>query len=229
MGPDIGLSQLSFQTSISVKSTLIYIAISAVLSLIASWHFKRFGSVFSNREKFARILPATAMITTLVICVVKASLALSLGLVGALSIVRFRTPIKEPEELIYLFLSIAIGLGSGAGHWKLTPVAVIAILVILTIRAVMYKESVFSNLYVMVSIPTIEGQKEPGEELIKMLQEKSVQADIRRLDCSKDETNIALQMACKDTSELFSVKKMVTEKFPDAAVSYIEQSGLPGA
>jgi len=50
----------------------------------------------------------------LVITVVKSSLALSLGLVGALSIVRFRTPIKEPEELGYIFLTIAIGLGFGA-------------------------------------------------------------------------------------------------------------------
>ena len=48
------------------------------------------------------------------ITIVKSSLALSLGLVGALSIVRFRTAIKEPEELSYAFLSIAIGLGLGA-------------------------------------------------------------------------------------------------------------------
>ena len=54
------------------------------------------------------------MTTLLVIAVVKSSLALSLGLVGALSIVRFRTPIKEPEELAYIFLAIALGLCLGA-------------------------------------------------------------------------------------------------------------------
>ena len=54
------------------------------------------------------------MIIILVILIVKSSLALSLGLVGALSIVRFRTPIKEPEDLVYLFLSIGIGIGFGA-------------------------------------------------------------------------------------------------------------------
>jgi uncharacterized membrane protein YhiD involved in acid resistance len=61
--------------------------------------------------------------------VVKSSLALSLGLVGALSIVRFRTPIKEPEELVYLFLSIGIGLGMGAGQPLLTTSIVLLILV----------------------------------------------------------------------------------------------------
>jgi hypothetical protein len=56
--------------------------------------------------------------------VVKSSLALSLGLVGALSIVRFRTPIKEPEELVYLFMAIAIGLGYGAGHVLITTLLI---------------------------------------------------------------------------------------------------------
>ena len=63
------------------------------------------------------------MTTMLVISIVKSSLALSLGLVGALSIVRFRAAIKEPEELAYLFLAIAIGLGFGAGQGGITVLA----------------------------------------------------------------------------------------------------------
>ena len=68
-----------------------------------------------------------SLITFLVILIVKSSLALSLGLVGALSIVRFRTPIKEPEELIYLFLAIALGLGYIAG--QIIPTTSIAIII----------------------------------------------------------------------------------------------------
>ena len=62
-----------------------------------------------------------------VITVVKSSLALSLGLVGALSIVRFRTPIKEPEELIYLFICLSLGLAVGADQ------RIIAILTLLSV------------------------------------------------------------------------------------------------
>ena len=62
----------------------------------------------------AKVFPLLSVGTTIIIAVVKSSLALSLGLVGALSIVRFRTPIKEPEELTYIFLCIAIGLANGA-------------------------------------------------------------------------------------------------------------------
>ena len=69
-----------------------------------------------------------ALTTFLVISVVKSSLALSLGLVGALSVIRFRTPIKEPEELVYLFLSISLGLGYGSGQFLLTLLCFIIII-----------------------------------------------------------------------------------------------------
>ena len=73
--------------------------------------------------EFSKNFVVLGVATCIVIMIVKSSLALSLGLVGALSIVRFRAAIKEPEELVYLFLIIAVGLGTGANQ-----------LVIITIR-----------------------------------------------------------------------------------------------
>ena len=71
----------------------------------------------------------------LIITIVKSSLALSLGLVGALSIIRFRAAIKEPEELAYLFISISIGLGFGANQAIITTLAfIIIILVIILLK-----------------------------------------------------------------------------------------------
>ena len=93
----------------------------------------RFGSILHNRETLAQVFPFILLTTTLIITVVKSSLALSLGLVGALSIVRFRTPIKEPEELAYLFLSIAIGLGLGANQVVATVIASPLILTVMTV------------------------------------------------------------------------------------------------
>ena len=81
------------------------------LGQILALFYERHARVGSDRRKLARLFPLIAATTMLVIFVVKSSIALSLGLVGALSIVRFRTPIKEPEELIYLFVAIAIGIG----------------------------------------------------------------------------------------------------------------------
>src|SRR3990172_10983173 len=88
--------------------------IGGVLAIYIRELYKRCSISMSNRENFANIFPVLTSITVVIIFVVKSSLALSLGLVGALSIVRFRAAIKEPEELVYLFLCIAIGLALGA-------------------------------------------------------------------------------------------------------------------
>ena len=85
----------------------------------------------SNRESFGNIFILLSVITMIVITIVKSSLALSLGLVGALSIIRFRTAIKEPEELAYLFLSIALGLGFGANQQIPTFVGYISLVLVI--------------------------------------------------------------------------------------------------
>ncbi len=72
---------------------------------------------------FILLIPSMILIIT----IIKSSIALSLGLVGALSIVRFRTPIKEPEELLYLFVAIAVGLGLGANQILATIIGFTAI------------------------------------------------------------------------------------------------------
>ena len=79
-----------------------------ILTVIMSFITRKFYLTYSNsingKMYVANVLPILSCIIFTVIVIIKSSLALSLGLVGALSIVRFRTPIKEPEELVYLFL-----------------------------------------------------------------------------------------------------------------------------
>ncbi|WLE97279.1 MAG: DUF4956 domain-containing protein [Candidatus Electrothrix communis] len=99
----------------------------AMSFVIRSFYIKRSFSL-TGKHHIASILPILSSVVFLVIVIVKSSLALSLGLVGALSIVRFRTPIKEPEELVYLFLAIAIGLGYAAGQSLITTVITISTL-----------------------------------------------------------------------------------------------------
>ena len=108
------------------------LAINFILCVLMSFMVRSFYLKYSvsltGKHHIGVVIPILASIVFLVIMVVKSSLALSLGLVGALSIVRFRTPIKEPEELIYLFLAIAIGLGYAAGHTLLTTILSVSIL-----------------------------------------------------------------------------------------------------
>ena len=100
--------------NVSALTLCAYLLLGGVLALYCRFLYRRCGASPSDSDSITRIFPLLTLVTTAVIAVVKSSLALSLGLVGALSIVRFRAAIKEPEELVYLFLCIAIGLALGA-------------------------------------------------------------------------------------------------------------------
>ena len=102
---------------IDFKSFIIGIIISGFSAYILRIAYIHTSNSLSNKENFSSIFVPLAMATCVVITVIKFSLALSLGLVGALSIVRFRAAIKEPEELVFLFITIAIGIANGANQF----------------------------------------------------------------------------------------------------------------
>jgi len=125
--------------------------LTALLSYLLSRVYVRFGTTLSNREMFGRNFLLIAMTTMLIISIVKSSIQLSLGLVGALSIVRFRAAIKEPEELGFLFIAIAIGLGMGASQIVITVVAFTIIVAIIILRHFVRGSVPRPNLYLTIS------------------------------------------------------------------------------
>ena len=122
---------LSTANEVNLVYTLIACLLCVLCSYILQIVFKNKSSSFSNRAQLQNLIPILSVTVFLVISVVKSSLALSLGLVGALSIVRFRTPIKEPEELTYIFISIAIGVGFASGQIILTSLIFFIIIMVI--------------------------------------------------------------------------------------------------
>ena len=112
----------------------IAILLSLILAYVVKFTYIKVGRALNDKDYFSDTFVPLAIITTLVITVIKFSLALSLGLVGALSIVRFRAAIKEPEELVYLFFVISIGLANGANQFVLSVIATIIIVAFLFLR-----------------------------------------------------------------------------------------------
>ncbi len=112
------LDKILTEIQVADNSSLVFTVLCLILTLFCSYilkfTFEKKSNSLSSKYQLSNIIPILSATTFLVILIVKSSLALSLGLVGALSIVRFRTPIKEPEDLVYLFLSIGIGIGFGA-------------------------------------------------------------------------------------------------------------------
>jgi len=123
-------------SNIEINFTNFFIAIfmSLLLAYIIKFTYIKVGRALNDKDYFSDTFIPLCMITTLVITVIKFSLALSLGLVGALSIVRFRAAIKEPEELVYLFFVISIGLANGANQFVLSVIATLLIISFLLLR-----------------------------------------------------------------------------------------------
>ncbi len=119
---------------INIGNFIFAILLSLILAYLIKTTYIKVSSSLNDKEHFSETFIPLAIITTLVITVVKFSLALSLGLVGALSIVRFRAAIKEPEELVYLFFIIGIGLANGANQFTISIIATLITIIILYLR-----------------------------------------------------------------------------------------------
>ena len=109
--------------------------IGGLLGLAIRWLFVRFGAAPGDRSALGNLFPLVTLSTIVVLTVVQASIPLSLGLLGALSIVRFRSAIKTPEELVYVLFAVAVGLSLGAQHRALAIVAVVVVGFFIVLRS----------------------------------------------------------------------------------------------
>lgn len=219
-------------SSISLSNLVINLLIGASFSLIIAWHFRRYGSTLSNREEFNQVFPFILLTTILIITVVKSSIALSLGLVGALSIVRFRTPIKEPEELAYLFLSIAIGLGLGASQ---TIPTIISGLVILTTLALIKQRKLSKQLQSKSIYLSLDWKKDNGRipdniliELNKIILENIQSCDLRRYDIRSSSLEATYLISTSSVDNLDQLSTKIRMSYPNIGITFLDQSQFHG-
>ena len=164
----------SFLSNINAFSTLdvlLALGLSFVLGLFIFLIYKKTYQGVMYSDSFGVSLIAMSMITSLVIIAVTSNVVLSLGMVGALSIVRFRTAIKEPMDIAFLFWSIAVGIVLGAG---LLPLAIIGSVIIGIIIVIFSTRKLGDTPYILVvSCDSEEAEKE-SEQLIREDAKKSL-------------------------------------------------------
>ncbi len=134
-------------TSVSVLDMVLTLLLAFLLGLFIYFVYKKTFSGVMYSASFGVTLIALTMITALVILAVTSNVVLSLGMVGALSIVRFRTAIKEPLDIAFLFWSIAVGIVLAAG---LIPLAVFGSAVIGIVLIVFVNKKSYTNPYIVV-------------------------------------------------------------------------------
>jgi uncharacterized membrane protein YhiD involved in acid resistance len=208
----------------SLPALVVSLLLAAALGPLLGRAYVHCGTSLSNRRLFARNFLLLTVTTTLIISIVKSSLALSLGLVGALSIVRFRAAIKEPEELAFLFLAIGIGLGLGAGQVLVTLVALALILVLIAIRHLARRAPQPPNLFVTVT--TSAPEKLDTSRIIEAISATGAQAVLRRIDDAPDLLEASFLVDFRDTARLEQFLRRLRELSPSARVSCLDDQGL---
>jgi hypothetical protein len=205
---------------------VLSLGVAALLGALLEQAYIRFGQSLSNRRLFARNFLLLAVTTTLIISIVKSSLALSLGLVGALSIVRFRAAIKEPEELAFLFLAIGIGLGLGAGQALVTIVALFVILGLVALRSLGRAAPEPANLYVTVTSST--PGKVSASQVLEALAAAGAPASLKRLDETPDSVEASFLVSFVEVGRLEKFSQRLRELSPGVKVSCLDDRGLGG-
>lgn len=211
-------------SEISVWSFVLNLAIAALLAYILSLAYTRFGNTLSNRSMFAKNFVMMSMTTMFIITVVKSSLALSLGLVGALSIVRFRAAIKEPEELAYLFLTIAIGLGLGADQRSITLVAFFIIISILWLRNAFQATENSQNLH--LTVLTRDKNSLGLEELIDVLNRCCAGVNLKRFDETSEALEASFLVEFEDIAQLNQTKSELQQLDADIKVTFMDTKSI---
>lgn len=210
------------EKTIPIFGFVINFILTFLMSLLLSYLYQTFGRSLSNRESFSRNFIIISITTMLIITIVKSSLALSLGLVGALSIIRFRTAIKEPEELSFLFIAIAIGLGFGANQIYVTLVGFILIVItIIIISKSSVKGTKKDSMYLDIKT---DNYKINVNSLKKIIIENCSEVILKRYDRSNKNIEFLFIIKFNNNNDLDTLDNSIKELDSTAKVSFLENN-----
>ena len=200
-------------------------AVGLVLAVMFAWLVRKSTRLVVDTTQYMPLFLLLIPTMILIITVIKTSIALSLGLVGALSIIRFRTPIKEPEELAYIFIAIAIGLGLGANQVLATVVgfAVVAIVML----PAMFKRSAAArshSAYIDIVLSSESGTKFDMEVFTSILNEASLNYRIKRVTETSERNEITLQVPSLDMAIYEKIKNELSNRYQTVEISIIDNA-----
>ncbi|MCB0669178.1 MAG: DUF4956 domain-containing protein [Saprospiraceae bacterium] len=212
-----------FNASVDLRDFLINLVVAAVLALLLRVFYVRYGTSVTNRRKFSMNFIPLALTTFVIITVIKSSLALSLGLVGALSIVRFRAAIKDPEELTYLFLTIAIGLVTGANKPILAIVAVICILPIIFFNQSIRNRMPVADDRMYINIRT---DITDVKSIVSIIEKHFQYLSLKRMDQREGRLNLTFVCKANDLASLDDARENLMALSEQTSVSFIDKPDL---
>ena len=201
----------------SALNLLIYLALGGLLALYVRFIYRRFNDPRSE-DTVSIIFPLLTIVTVGVIATIKSSLALSLGMVGALSIVRFRTAIRKPQELVYLFLCIAIGLALGA-EFVFLAVILVAISTLCAIWMGRQQDPVADELVLLtVTDEAIEPLIDHETGVVATVSKLVGDFSVSRIDSQQGNSQIRLELRGIQLEDASDLVQQLRQIFPLARI-----------
>ena len=213
---------ISDRSYVSISDLLINTILIIIFSIILKKTYLTCTNSFTDKEKFSRNFILLSFTTMLIIMIVKSSLALSLGLIGALSIIRFRTAIKEPEELTYLFLNISIGLGLGANQQAFTIAGFAIVIAIIWIRYFFNKEKPNKNLFFTIKNGNLDKIK--LDDITKIIIDNSMIVNIKRFDENNNSFEITFNVGMTDFENIVKCRKEILQLDNSISISFVDNN-----
>ena len=210
------------QDSIPIFEFIINFLLTFICSWILSKVYKVYGSSISDRSLFSKNFIFISLTTMLIITIIKSSLALSLGLVGALSIIRFRTAIKEPEELMFLFISIALGLGFGANQTFITFIGYVLIIIAIILLS-NTSENQFEKNNMLIEI-TSSNKLIQINDIKKIIMDNSKEVELKRYDRNSENIEYIFIAKLVGSIHLEKIDQELTKLDPGIKISFIDYS-----
>jgi hypothetical protein len=209
----------------SALTLAVYLVAGGLLAFYVRLLYRR-TSRNPSADSVARVFPLLTLVTIAVISVVKASLSLSLGLVGALSIVRFRAAIKDPEELVYLFLCIGIGLSLGAAQpWIAISLVAAATLFVLVFER-FGRGHQAAEAFVTVVGPAGRFVGDGPDTALAVVDDVCSAVVVQRCDLDGDEGQLRAQVRAARGLQTQRLISALRERLPDCQVSYVDAGAL---
>ncbi|MAE70076.1 MAG: DUF4956 domain-containing protein [Gemmatimonadetes bacterium] len=209
---------------IELGALVVDLILAAFCAVILSKTYTRWGDSFSNRRRFADNFLMVTVATTFIIAVVKSSLALSLGLVGALSIIRFRTAIKEPEELAYLFMAIGLGVGFGADQ------PIISLLVAAFIVSLIWLRRTFRSDERNVNFHLTVGSRSDRtfslEQIVDILRPNCSQLELARFDDNAEQFEASFLLEFKSFPSLNKARASLQQLSDSIEITFLSNRGI---
>lgn len=212
-------------SAVSLIDFLIGFTETIIFSLIIMWIYNRFSLSVSNKRVTSSLFPLFAVSIFIIVITIKSSIVLSLGLVGALSIIRFRTAVKEQEQIIYLLILTGISISTAAGSF-LYPFAFIVFIFIYSLLRYKNAIKISQTINDQLIIKGVNISKENISSLINLISEDS-NVVIQSINKSKSLDTIVLKVS--DFSfDKFSVLQsyLENEKINNLSTQYFSSTDI---